>query len=149
MVVMCKLSHGESFVLKVNEPHFYLLLFYSVMNLYPRSLRFMTFTALSCEHSGFYQLQKLRALDEVMQLHLCPAMDSHPGSAPPTSLDPCLPHHQVLGCVLIRFPCCCLHSSPSCLHSSPTCSSPSRTHLLPPHLHPPPHSQSSSRSSNK
>ena len=66
----------------------------------------------------------------------------------PTSLDPCLLHHQILGSVLIRLPCCCLHSSPSCLHSSPTCSSPSWTHLPPPHLHPPPHSQSSSRSSN-
>ena len=67
----------------------------------------------------------------------------------PTSPEPCLLHHQLLGSVLIRLPHCCLHSSPSCLHSSPTCSSPSRTHLLPPHLHPPPHSQSSSRSSNR
>ena len=63
--------------------------------------------------------------------------------------DPHLLHHQLFRCVLIRLPHCCLHSSPSCLHSSPTCSSPSRTHLLPLHLHPPPHSQSSSRSSNK
>lgn len=35
----------------------------------------MTFTALCCEHSGFYQLQKVRALRELMQSHLCPAMD--------------------------------------------------------------------------
>ena len=35
----------------------------------------MTFTALCCEHSGFYQLQKMRALHELMQPHLCPAMD--------------------------------------------------------------------------
>ena len=35
----------------------------------------MTFTALCCEHSGFYQLQKVRALCELMQSHLCPAMD--------------------------------------------------------------------------
>ena len=45
----------------------------------------------------------------------------------PTSLDPCLLHHQTLGSVLIRLPRCCLHSSPSCLHSSPTCFSPSWT----------------------
>ena len=35
----------------------------------------MTFIALCCEHSGFYQLQKVRALCEVMQSHLCPVMD--------------------------------------------------------------------------
>ena len=35
----------------------------------------MTFTALCCEHSGFYQLQKVRALHELMQSYLCPAMD--------------------------------------------------------------------------
>ena len=35
----------------------------------------MTFTALCCEHSGFYQLQKVRALRKLMQSHLCPAMD--------------------------------------------------------------------------
>ena len=147
---MCKLSHWESFVLKVNEPQFYLLLFSSVMNLYPRSLMFMTFITLCCEHGVFYHLQKVRALDELMQLHLCPAMDSHPGSAPLTSLEPCLPCHQVLGSVLIRLPCFCLHSSPSCLHSSLSCSSPSQTPPPPP---PPPakntHSGSSSRFSDK
>ena len=115
MVVMCKLSHGESFVLKVNEPHFYLLLFSSAMN-----LRFMTFT-LCCEHGGFYHLQKVRGLRWTDEISPVSSHGSHPGSAPPTSLDPCLPRHQVLGSVLIRFPCRCLHSSPSCLHSSPSC----------------------------
>ena len=75
---------------------------------------------------------------------------SHPGSAPLTSLEPCLPRHQVLGSVLIRLPCFCLHSSPSCLHSSLSCSSPSQTPPPPP---PPPakntHSGSSSRFSDK
>ena len=63
----------------------------------------------------------------------------------PTSPEPCLLHHQLLGSVLIRLPRSYLHSSPSCLHSSPSCSSPSRT---PPPSRPPPHSESSSRSSN-
>ena len=64
----------------------------------------------------------------------------------PTSPEPCLLHHQLLGSVLIRLPRSYLHSSPSCLHSSPSCSSPSRTH---PPSRPPPHSESSSRSSNR
>ena len=64
----------------------------------------------------------------------------------PTSPEPCLLHHPLLGSVLIRLPRSYLHSSPSCLHSSPSCSSPSRTH---PPSRPPPHSESSSRSSNR
>ena len=35
----------------------------------------MTFTDLCCEHSGFYQLWKVRALPELMQSYLCTAMD--------------------------------------------------------------------------
>ena len=38
----------------------------------------------------------------------------------PTSLDPCLLRHHILGSVLIRLPRSCLHSSPSCSSSSRT-----------------------------
>ena len=34
--------------------------------------------------------------------------------------DPCFLHHQLLRSVLIRFPCFCLHSSPSCSSPSQT-----------------------------
>ena len=55
-----------------------------------------------------------------MVSHLCPAVD--PVLVQPHIPDPHLLHYQVFGSVLIRLPCCCLHSSPSC-------SSPSQTPL--------------------
>ena len=51
-----------------------------------------------------------------MLSHLCPAMD--PVLVQPNIQDPCLLHYQVFMSVLIRRPCCCLHSSPS--RSSPS-----------------------------
>ena len=60
------------------------------------------------------------ALGELMVSHLCPAVD--PVLVQPHIPDPHLLHYQVFGSVLIRLPCCCLHSSPSC-------SSPSQTPL--------------------
>ena len=57
-----------------------------------------------------------------MLSHLCPAVDLV--LVQPHIPDPYLLHYQVFGSVLIRLPCCCLHSSPPC-------SSPSQT---PPHI---------------
>ena len=116
----------------MNEPHFYLLLFSSVMNLYPRSLRFMTFTALCCEHSGFYQLQKMRALHELMQPHLCPAMD--PILVQPHITRPLPPASSHLGI---------------CPDQTPTLLSTQLTLLLQPFSDPSSHSGSSSRSSDR
>ena len=47
-----------------------------------------------------------------MLSHLCPAVDLV--LVQPHIPDPCLLHYQVFGSVLIRVPCCCLHSSPTC-----------------------------------
>ena len=62
-------------------------------------------------------------MDELMQSH----HTVDPVLVQPHVPDPHLLHHQLFRCVLIRLPCCCIHSSPSCLHSSPTCFSPSWT----------------------
>ena len=97
----------------------------------------MSFTTSCCEHSGFYQLQKVRGrrwTDAVLAV-------SCAGSGCVST-----PHRQttvscVIRSVLIGFSCCCLQSSPSCLQSSPSClqsspscSSPSQT--TPPPLQP-------------
>ena len=75
-----------------------------------------------------------------MQSHLCPAMD--PILVQPHITRPLPPASSALGV--------CPNQTPTLLSTQlTTCSSPSWTHLPPPHLHPPPHSQSSSRSSTK
>ena len=45
--------------------------------------------------------------------------------------DPHLLHHQLFRCVLIRLPCCCLHSSPTCSIPSWTCPLPPTTPHFP------------------
>ena len=97
----------------------------------------MTFTALCCEHSGFYQLQKVRALRELMQPHLCPAMG--PNLVQPHITRPLLPASSALGV---------------CPDQTATLLPTQLTHLLQPfmdttHTHLPHHSGSSSRSSNR
>ena len=47
-----------------------------------------------------------------MLSHLCPAVE--PVLVQPHIPDPHLLHYRVFSSVLIRLPCCCLHSSPSC-----------------------------------
>ena len=53
-----------------------------------------------------------------MLSHLCPAVD--PVLVQPHIPDAHLLHYQVFSSVLIRLPCCCLHSSPSCCSPSQT-----------------------------
>ena len=57
-------------------------------------------------------------MSELMLSHLCPAVD--PVLVQPQIPDPRLLHYQVFGSVLIRLPCCCLHSSLSCSSWSQT-----------------------------
>ena len=98
------------------------------MNLYPRSLRLMTFIALCCEHSGFYQLQKVRALCEVMQSHLCPVMD--PILVQPHITRPLPPASSDLGV--------CPDQTPTLLSTKLTLLSTELTHLLQPFTDTPP-----------
>jgi len=114
------------------------------MNLYPRLLRFMTFKALCCEHSGFFQLQKVRALHELMQSHLCRAMD--PILVQPHITRTLPPASSALGV--------CPDQTPMLLSTQFTILSTQLTLLLQsftdtPPPHPLPHSESSSRSSNR
>ena len=149
MVVMWKLSQGEGFVLQMNDT---LLL---AVNSFLQSWIYIQ------GHWGSWllQLYAVNTVDSISYRRWGPYMNWCsltcvqpwiPFWFSPTSSDPCLLHHQILGSVLIRLPRCCLHSSPSCLHSSPTCSSPSQTPPpTPTPTLPHPHSQSSFRSSHK
>ena len=114
------------------------------MSLYPRLLRFMTFTALCCEHSRFYQLQKVRALHELMQSHLCPAMD--PILIQPHITRPLPPASSALG-VCPDQTLTLLSTQFTILSTQLTLLLQSFTDTPPPH--PLPHSESSSRSSNR
>ena len=89
--------------------------------MHPSLLRFCEFTSICCRHYvGYITYRRLAALRELMQRYLCLSWILTCFS--PISPDPCMLCHQVFGSVLIRLPCCCLHSSPSC-------SSPSQTPL--------------------
>ena len=90
--------------------------FPSVMNLYPRSLRFMTFTAYAVNTVDSISYRRWGPY--VNWCSLTCVQPWVPTWFSPTSPDPCLLRHQILGSVLIRLPRCCLHDSPSCLHSS-------------------------------
>ena len=88
----------------------------------------MTFIALCCEHSGFYQLQKVRALCEVMQSHLCPVMD--PILVQPHITRPLPPASSDLGV--------CPDKTPTLLSTQLTLLSTQLTHLLQPFMDTPP-----------
>ena len=99
----------------------------------------MTFTALCCEHSGIYQLQKVRALRELMQPHLCPAMG--PILVQPHITRPLPPVSSGLGV--------CPDQTPTLLSAQLTLLSTQLTLLLQPFSDPSSHSGSSSRSSDR
>ena len=124
MVVVWKLSQKEGFVLQMNDSHICLPLTVS----FSHEFRFMTFTALCCEHSGFYQLQKVRALCELMQSHLCPAMD--PILVQPHITRPLPPSSSDLGV--------CPDQTPTLLSTQLTLLSTELTHLLQPFTDTPP-----------
>ena len=75
--------------------------------------------------SGFYHLQKVRALRcslTCVQLWVLSWFS-------PTLPDPCILHHQVFGSILIRLPCYCLYSLPSSLSTPPAPATLFRMHL--------------------
>ena len=88
----------------------------------------MTFTALCCEHSGFYQLQKVRALHKLMQSYLCPAMD--PILVQPHITRPLPPASSDIGV--------CPDQTPTLLSTQLTLLSTQLTHLLQPFTDTPP-----------
>ena len=88
----------------------------------------MTFTALCCEHSGFYQLQKVRALHELMQSYLCPAMD--PILVQSHIIRPLPPASSDIGV--------CPDQTPTLLSTQLTLLSTQLTHLLQPFTDTPP-----------
>ena len=112
MVVVWKLGHGEGFVLKVNELHFYLLLTVSFSH---------EFMSKVIEVHDFYNFMLWTwwilapTEGEGPYMNWCSLTCVQPWIPSwfsPISPDPCLLHHQLLGSVLIRLPHCCLHRSP-------------------------------------
>ena len=98
----------------MNHSHFYLLLTVSFSHEYilkvVKVCEFYNYTLSTL--SGFYRLQKVRALGELMQSHLCPAVGPVLVQRTPHRQTPRLLRHQFFGSVLIRCPRCRLHSSP-------------------------------------